>query len=288
VSAEPVSYDFRSPGRLSREGLRALQVANEAFAHSLATVLANTLRAVPHASVVTVRQVTYEEYLRRLPKPSLFSVLSFDTLAGSGILQLPMGFAMSIIDRLLGGPGGPQQPIRALSDIETGLIHSLIRRIAGEITPAFAPIAQVQAEVTGLVSGNEFLQVVPPSEPVVVSEFEIRVGDQVATASLCLALATLQPVLAAFDHQAPSAGPGSRVASDLLERHLQRVEIDVSVAFRGVSLTSSEVFALAVGDIVPLRHPVADPLIVAADGVAVAVATPGTSGKRLACQIVSM
>jgi len=288
VSAEPVSYDFRSPGRLSRERVRALQVANETFARQLSTVLSTTLRAVVHARVVSVRQVTYDEYVRTLPNPSLLTVLAFDGLPGAGLFQMPMGVVMSVIDRLLGGAGGREQPSRALSDIETGLIRSLVTRVAAELTYAFESIAPVHAEVTSLESNTQFLQLAPPADPVVTTAVELRIGDQVATATLCLALSTLKPVLASVDQlSAPSVDGPRDAAARSVEQRLQQVEIDVRVAFREVTLTSAEVFSLAVGDVVPLHHPVAEPLVVAADGVTVASATPGSHGKRLACQIVA-
>lgn len=288
MSAEPVPYDFRSPGRLSRERVRALQLANDTFARQVSTVLSTTLRVVTHASVTSVRQMAYEDYIRRLPNPSLLSVLAFDSLPGSGVFQMPMGIVMSVIDRLLGGPGGAQQPSRALSDIETGLVRNLVQRVAGEMTYAFEAILPVQAEVSALESNAQFLQLVPPSDPVVLSELEIRIGDQSAVSTLCLPLATLQPVLAAVDSRPSAGGDGARsLAALAVEGRLRQVEVDVRVAFREVSLTSADVFSLAVGDVLPLRHPVSEPLVVAAEGVRVATARPGGHGVRTACQIVS-
>jgi flagellar motor switch protein FliM len=257
VSAEPLSYDFRSPGRLSRERVRALQVANETFARQLSTVLSTTLRTVVYAQVVSVRQVTYDEYIRTVPNPSLLAVLTFENQPGAGLFQLPMGVVMSVIDRLLGGAGGRHQPSRALSDIETTLVRDLVQRVAGELTYAFESIAPVHAHLDTLESNTQFLQLASPTDPV--------------------------------DHASAEASLDGRLAAAAraVEERLQQVEIDVTVAFREVTLTSAEVFSLTVGDVVPLRHPVAEPLLVAADGVPVASATPGSHGKRLAAQIVS-
>ena len=289
VSAEPLSYDFRSPGRLSRERVRALQVANETFARQLSTVLSTTLRTVVFARVVSVRQVTYDEYIRTVPNPSLLAVLSFETQPGSALFQLPMGVVMSVIDRLLGGAGGRVQPIRALSDIEVTLVRDLVQRVAAELTYAFESLAPVRAELDSLESNTQFLQMAAPADPVVATEVEVRIGDQAASATLCMSLATLKPILASVDRASAAATADSRVAAAAraVELRLQEVEIDVTVAFREVTLTSAEVFSLAVGDIVPLRHPVSEPLLVAASGVPVASATPGSHGKRLAAQVVS-
>lgn len=288
MSREPTSYDFRSPSRFSRERVRALQVVNETFARQMATVLSSTLRVAAHASLLGVQQTTYDDYTRRVPNPSLLCVLSFDSLPGAGVLQMPMDIVMGVIDRLLGGPGGADQPSRALSDIETELIRRLLSQMAHELTYAFEFITPVQAQVSSLESNTQFLQIVPPSDPVVVSEFGLRIGDQRATATFCMPFTTLQPALEAVDVRPATTTSGAQAAAArAVERRLQDVMVEVRVAFREVTITSSEVFALAVGDVLPLRHPTEEPLAVSASGITIAQATPGSHGQRLACQIVS-
>ena len=285
----PDAYDFRRPNRFSREHVRALQIVNETFARQVATVLSTTLRVVSQASVASVGQTTYDEYVARVPNPSLLAVLSFDELPGSGVFQLPMDIVMGVVDRLLGGPGGGNQPSRALSDIETGLVRRLIQRIVLELTYSFESLDLiVHPKVVNLESDAQFMQLAPPSEPVIVSRFDLRIGDQSATATLCLPFATLQPALDKVGHRPATARVGAdAVTARAVEQRLYAVPVEVTVAFREVSLTSSEVLALSIGDVLPLRHPVAEPLSVAADGVRVAAAVPGSQGQRLACQVVS-
>src|SRR6476659_2148993 len=190
------AYDFRRPNRFSREHVRALQIVNETFARQFATVLSTTLRVVSQASVTSVGQTTYDEYVASVPNPSLLAVLSFDELPGQGVFQLPMDIVMGVVDRLLGGPGGGNQPPRSLSDIETGLVRRLVQRIVLELTYSFESLdLVVHPKVVNLESDAQFMQLAPPSEPVIVSDFEIRIGDQMAFATLCLPFATLQPAL---------------------------------------------------------------------------------------------
>jgi flagellar motor switch protein FliM len=288
VTAQPALYDFRRPNRFSREHVRALQIVNDTFARQFALVLSTALRSSCQVSVTSVRQYIYEEYTRTLPNPSLLAVLQFDPLAGAGVLQLPMGIVMSVVDRLLGGPGGPDQPNRPLSEIEVGLVRQLIQRIANELTYAFDSLTPVSPEVSSLESDPQFLQMAAPSEPVIVSEFNIRIGDQQATSTLCIAFATLQPALDALTDSQVTYREKDDVAAQAVERQLNAVSVELSVAFRLVTVTSSELVALAVGDVLPLNHPVAHPLAVLADGVQVAAAVPGSHGQHLACQIVSV
>jgi flagellar motor switch protein FliM len=289
VTAETSLYDFRRPNRFSREHVRALQIVNDTFARQFALVLSTALHVSCQVSVTSVRQYTCEEYTRTLPNPSLLAVLHFDPLSGAGVLQLPMGIVMSVVDRLLGGPGGTDQPNRPLSDIEVGLVRQLLQRIVSELTYAFDSLTPVNPGVSSLESDPQFLQMAAPSEPVIVSEFNVRIGDQQATSTLCIPFATLQPALDALtESQVTRRTEKDELATQAVERRLNAVPVELSVAFGVVTLTSSELLALAVGDVLPLRHPVAQPLAVLADGVQVAAAVPGSHGQHLACQIVSI
>jgi flagellar motor switch protein FliM len=194
-----------------------------------------------------------------------------------------------VVDRLLGGPGGLDQPNRPLSEIEVGLVRQLIQRIVGELTYAFDSLTPLNPAIGSLESDPQFLQIAPPSEPVIVSELSLRIGDQVGTSTLCIAFATLQPALDALTAtQVTHRTEKDELASRKVERQLNAVTLELSVAFQVVTITSSELLALAVGDVLPLNHPVAQPLAVLADGVQVGAAVPGSHGQHLACQIVSL
>jgi len=289
VTAEPALYDFRRPNRFSREHVRALQIVSETFARQFALVLSTAMRVSCQVSVTSVRQYTCEEYTRTVPNPSLLAALHFEPLAGSGVLQLPTDVVMSMVDRLLGGLGGADQPNRPLSDIEVGLVRQLMQRVVNELTYAFDSLTPVNPGVTSLESDPQFLQMAAPSEPVIVSELKVRIGEQQAISTLCIPFATLQPALDALtESQVTRRTDKDELAAQAVERQLHAVPVELSVAFRVVTVTSSELLALAVGDVLPLRHPVAHPLAVLADGVQVAAAVPGRHGQHLACQIVSI
>ena len=288
MNGTPALYDFRSPSRFSREQVRALQMVNETFARQMATVLSTTLRIVGHAGLTSVEQVTYDDYARALPNPSLLAVCEFAPMGGDGVFQMPMEVVMSVIDRLLGGPGTDEQPSRALSDIEAGLIRSVVQRIVRELTYAFDALAPVKATVQSLESDVQLLQLAPPQDPMVISNFELRIGDLVSTATLCIPVSTVAPVLDVLKAKPQElTGPQAAAARALKDR-MQEVPVTVTVAFEPIQLTSHEVLDLQVGDVLPLRHPTNQPLTLSADGVAVGAAVPGSHGRRLACQIVTL
>ena len=58
-------YDFRRPTKLSRDHVRALQMAYETFARRLTTLLTSTLRQVCRVNIREITQQSFDEYTAR-------------------------------------------------------------------------------------------------------------------------------------------------------------------------------------------------------------------------------
>ena len=286
--ADAQPFDFRRPTQFSREHARALQIVNETFARQFTTILSTTLRAVSSVSVTSVDHLSYDEYVRSSPNPSFLALIQLDPLPGAGVLQLPLGVAMAAVDRLLGGTGDGRQPERALTDIESALLRELVHRVLRELDYAFESLCKVTTSILALESNPQFAQIAAPSDMVVVSTFDVRIGTQESPATLCLPFAALQPALE------QAAGPalfGDRKgdpqeSSRAVAVRLGGAPVDVAVRFSTVALTSTEILGLRVGDVLPLRHPVSEPLSVCASDRVCASAVPGAKGRRLAFMIV--
>lgn len=282
-------FDFRRPNTFSREHVRALQIVHETFARQLGTVLSTTLRAVSQVSVASVHQITYNDYVASSANPTLLAVLSLEPLSGTGLLQVPLPLAMSVLDRLLGGSDMGPYPARPLTDIEEGLIREVLERSLRELSSAFESLVHLQPEIVQLESNPQFAQVAAPSDMVVAVIFDTRIGGQEGQLSLCIPFASLQPALERVTGH--SLGGDRRqddraAAAIAMGLAVQDIPIEVSVRFTPVGLTSEEVVGLRAGDIVPLGHPVDRPLAVLAGSVVVLPAVAGRQGKRLACRIV--
>lgn len=288
----PQPFDFRTPTKLGREHMRALQMVHEAFARQVATVFASSLRVISQVTVSGIQQVPWREFVSSTPDPSYLAVITLDPLPGSGVLHVPLRMVMSAVDLLLGGTGRGPLPQRGLTEIEEGLIRDLMTRALRELAGAMAPLMNVEAKVVQQESNLQFVQIAGATDATVLSTYEFRIGDTVDTASLCLPVSTIQPLL---DMAQQLARASSRTRADdgqaarsVVASRLLETEVEVSVCFRSVRLTSNDILDLAVGDVLPLSHPVAEPLTMYAENQAVLSARPGRRGKRLACVVVDL
>lgn len=281
-------YDFRRPRTFNRDHARVLQIAAESFARQWTTLLSLSLRAVSLVTVRSVEQLTYEEYLDRIPNPTYLGVLSLPPLPGTSLLHLPLRLVMTMVDRLVGGPGGVRQPSRPVTEIEATLVGTLLGRVLQALAQGFEGIAPLAPDLVGHEANPQFAQMAALSDMVVVIELDVRVGGSEGVASLCIPFKALQPVLdeltgrATDDHH--SADPVALRQS--LEDRLDDVPLPVSVRFAEATLTAVELAALRPGDLVDLHHHVDAPLEVAVSGIARFWGRAGRRGQRLACEVV--
>lgn len=285
----PELYDFRRPTKLSREHVRTLQIAYETFARQYATLLTTKLRAVSQVTLVSIEQLTYEEYIASLSSPTIMAKVSLEPLPGTAILEFSLSTAMVAIDHMLGGPGG-EQPMRPLSDIETPLLVNMLERVLAELAAAFEPIVEVRPAFMGIEYNPQFVQAGVASDPVIVASFDMRVGAEECVATLCLPFSGIFGKLQGDAAHAPLTAAQRTARENARNRVVANIEgapLEVAVRFQTVRMRPSDLLGLRPGDVVPLGHPVTTPLSVTAADITFAHAVPGSQGSRLACLIVA-
>ena len=193
-SGGPAPYDFRRPIKLSREHVRTLQIAFETYARSCGTLLTTRLRVVSSVTLASIEQLNYDEYVASLANPTVIAVVTLDPLPGSVLVEMASSAAMTAIDHMLGGPGGPQ-PERPLTEVEMPLLRGLIERMLGELRYGFETLVDISPKLKEIEYNAQFLRAHQPGDACVVASFDIKIGTEECVASLCLPFNTILPVL---------------------------------------------------------------------------------------------
>jgi len=284
---EARTYDFRRPVRLAREHAHLLRVAMQTWSRQTTTLLTTSLRVVCSLGNAQIEELSYDEYLSGMPEQSVCAVLSMDPLPGKALLSLDLPTVLTMIDHQLGGPGGTDQPDRALTDIEQAIIRQLLTRLLRELTYAFEQIAHVEPQLLAIESDARFVQAAAATDPVVVARLDLVVGGRESPVGLCMPFAMLGPTLEELTKTIDS-GDQTRARVEAARRTQQRladVAVDVRVRFEAVRLPSEQVGRLGVGDVISLQHPATRPLAVTSASTVFARAVPGTAGRTLAVLI---
>jgi flagellar motor switch protein FliM len=285
---QPRTYDFRRPTKLSREHVRILQIAQEAFARQATTTLTSMLRTGARMELVGIEQYSYDDYIATLPLSYFVATFTLEPLPGKGVLAYPLDTAMAIVDHMLGGAGAGDQPVRPMTAMESAITSHLLERLLGELADAFAHITPLTPVLDGVEYNPQLAQAAAGSETVMVATYSMRIGAREPDATLVLPFSSFAASLnnAASPQLSDSAKHKRQRAAEALKERLAEVPVDVSVRFNPLEVPSGDLLSLAVGDVLLLRHAQDSPLEVTTNDVTFAHALPSNHRRRLAAEIV--
>ena len=104
----------------------------------------SALRIVCTVNLVSIEQQSYAEYVDSLGAPTYMMMFSAEPMPGQGVLEIPLPATMACVDHMLGGPGGSDQPVRPLTEIESAVVRGLVERLLGEMRYCLADIVAME------------------------------------------------------------------------------------------------------------------------------------------------
>ncbi len=285
---EPTPYDFRRPAQMSRETARLLDMVYETVARQWSILLGSSLRTTCVVRFDRVEQVTYDDYVSAMASPTLLAVFDPTPHDGPAFLHLSLEAGYVAVDRMLGGPGG-EQPSRPATEIEVGLLSRLVERLLAELRYSLTVVNEIVPALRTLEFNPQFVQVAAPTDLFAVAHFEVAVAGSTTPATVAFPIDVLTPraVEASSAERDRERAVGAARSRALMTDLVHDVEVEVSVRFAPLPLTSQRILALRAGDVLALGHPVDRPLDVVSSGVVCAAGVAGTSGPRAAVLITS-
>jgi flagellar motor switch protein FliM len=233
----------------------------------------------------------FDEYVQSLVLPTQLLVLSSPTLGGTFLIDVDLGLAGAMIDRILGGAGRIPADRREPTAIESDLIGRIVDDLIPAMVEGWSHLATLEPTITERAFSPSLLRVAAPSHVVAVMTYEVRLGGASAPLTICLPHQTLEPILDRLSATAWYAQPERGVADgsrrDELTASLQQVNVPLTAILGDVELSVGELVDLQVGDVIRLADRAADPIRLTVMDQAAAWARPGRVGDRLALRLIS-
>ena len=282
-------YDFKRPDRFSKDQIRTLFMLHESFSRLLNTYLSASLRTMVDIEVLSVEQLTYQEFVQSMGNPSVIGILALPPLKGNIIIEVGTDLAFSYIDRVFGGEGKSGLKSRALTDIETAIMRRFIDTVTGYFKEAWSNVVEFRPNFETMETNPQFAQIVPPSDMVVLVTIHIKMGEVDGMMNICIPYLVLEPVMSKLTTSFWVAASADRESSPEqvaeLQRKIERTHVPFKVELGSVNITIREFLTLGFGDVLQLDTLTKDELICYVGTNAKFRAHPGTAGKRMAVQI---
>lgn len=285
-------YNFRRPDKFSKDNLRALRDIHREFSKAISLVLSGYLRMRVEIEIVSVDQLTYEEFVRSMPSPISVGVFEFEPLSGQVLLGISFEVISCIVNRMLGGVGNIEAQARELTDIEKALAKKVINIIIKSLEDSWNAIIPVTGKFISLDDNYQSIQVATAGEIVALLTFEVQIsGKHFGLFSLCFPYPVLETVLGHLSTQHIFQTKGLVASNDERLKMISKINtsnVDLRVQFGQCNITLDDFLQLSEGDIIKLDNKVQDDLIVKVNGEKKFFARPGTMKDKICVKITDV
>lgn len=285
-------YNFRRPDKFSKDNLRALRDIHREFSKAISLVLSGYLRMRVEIEIVSVDQLTYEEFVRSMPSPISVGVFEFEPLSGQILLGISFEVISCIVNRMLGGVGSIDAQTRELTDIEKALAKKVINIIIKSLEDSWNTIIPVSGKFISLDDNYQSIQVATAGEIVALLTFEVQIsGKHFGLFSICFPYPVLETVLGHLSTQHIFQTKGLVASNDERMKMISKINtsnVDLRVQFGQCNITLDDFLQLSEGDIIKLDNKVQDDLIVKVNGEKKFFARPGTMKDKICVKITDV
>jgi len=273
------SINFKSPDRVGKDQMKTLQTMHEGFGRKFAAGLAALLRAVVDVKLTGVDQQAYSEFIFGLDNPTCFNLLRAEPLEGNLILDINPAILYPMIDRLLGGGKEPTITARRpLTEIEQRLVLKVTKMFLQELKHAWENVIDLEFEVIQTESNPQLIQVVPPSEVVIVLCFEVAMVEVRGAITLCIPYNSYERISSKLSsgwtgYTSKKMATPQTIKS--ISKDIRNMKAEVKVKLAESKMKVHEFINLRVGDVICTQKRATSPLLVSVEGIPKYWASPG-------------
>ena len=251
------AYDFKRPDKFSKDHIRTLQMMHETFARLTTTALSAQLRALVSVHVLSVDQLTYEEFIRSIHTTTTLAIVNMDPLKGSAVLEIDPAITYTIIDKLFGGMGETTNTkiSRELTDIELSVMEGVIVRILGNLREAWSNVIDLRPRLGNIETNPQFAQIVPPNDMVVLISLDTKVGDNQGMTNLCIPYISIEPIISKLSAQYMYSSIRKGATDEnlsIIQNRLENVTLPIIAEIGEAQITVQEVLNLRLNDVIKL------------------------------------
>jgi flagellar motor switch protein FliM len=248
-----------------------LDLIYERFVRLFRMSLSNSLRKIASISIISTDLLKFGEFVNTLPIPSCVGILRSETLRGPALLVFESKLAYALIDSYFGGTDRPFTKIegKEFTHIELSIIRRVMDLAISDLEEAWAPVHKNKISFVRTEVNPQFVGVVPPSDVIISTTFEVELENASGTIALVIPYSTIEPIKHKLNATFQTEGDKQdKVWTNTMSEHLNQVEAEVNVNLGDTNITVGDLVNLNVGDIIPLGQDADGELKVLLEGVA--------------------
>jgi flagellar motor switch protein FliM len=284
-----VVYDLTSQDRIIRGRLPQLDVIYEKFMRSFRVSLSSALRKIATLNHASTDFLKFGEFINTLPMPTCMSVLRFNALRGSALLVIESKLAYALVDSFFGGADRPYTKIEGkdFTPIELSIVRKVVDLAIEDLESAWASVEKIDASFVRTEINPQFVGIVPPTDIVIASTFDVELENANGTITLVIPYATIEPIKQKLStgFQVESDQTDKKMWTAIIRSQLYETGVDVQVKLGESEITLQDLMGLKIGDVIPLDQDATGEFDVLIEGVKKFKAYHGIHHGSVAVQV---
>ncbi len=282
-------YDFSKPNKLAKDQIQTLRGIHENYARIVSNILSNQVRNNVKLTIVSIEQVTFGEFIRSIPNPTVMGIFTCEPLNGINILELNPQFCFNMIDLYFGGDMVHRYDAREFTDIEMMMTKEMLKGMIENLKTVWADVIELSPSLEAVETNPLLQQTLPHNETVVLMTFKVQVIEEDSFVNMCIPYRTIERIayeLHAKNYDIMKTKNPSFEYKEDIEQVLNRTRVDTSVLLGKTDITVSDFVELDVGDIVELDLKLNQPMKLLIENKQKFYVQPGLYDSKLAIQVV--
>jgi len=287
-----IVYDLTSQDRIIRGRMPQLDVIYEKFMRAFRVSLSSALRKIASLNHASTDFLKFGEFINTLPMPTCMSVLRFNALRGSTLFVVETKLAYALVDSFLGGADRPYTKIegKEFTAIELSIIRRVVELAIADLETAWASVAKIDASFVRTEVNPQFVGIVPPTDVVIASTFDVELENANGTVTLVIPYATIEPIKQKLSSgfQIENDQTDKKLWTSILKEQFQETEVSVKVSLGETEITLGDLLNLKPGDVIPLEQDATGELPIEVEGVKKFKGYYGISHGNVAVQVTKV
>jgi flagellar motor switch protein FliM len=284
-------YDLTSQDRIIRGRMPTLEMTNEKFARMFRSTMSSMLRKVINVSTMSTDMVKFGEFLKTLPVPTSLHLFKMEPMRGSALFVVESKIIFTLVDIIFGGSGTTSYKIegREFTAIENNLIKKIVISALADLENAWKALIDLKVTYQRSEINPQFAQVVPPTDVIIVVNFEVEIEYTTGIISLCIPYATLEPIREKLQAGYQSENMDvDKVWANRFKECLMMSNVDVVAELGKAQISCKDLLNLQKGDVIRLDQYATDAFNIFVEGIAKYKVYPGLYKGNHACQIAKL
>ncbi len=283
-----VQYDLANQDRIIRGRMPTLDIIHDRFIRLFRMTLSNSLRKMANISVNSTGPLKFSEFMNSLPLPSCLNILRLDPLRGAAVMVIESKLLYALVDSFFGGNDVPYTKIEGkdFTQIEIKIARRVVLSAIDDLEKAWEPVYPLKVGYSRTEINPQFVAVVPPSDVVIATTFDVELEKVAGTIKIVIPYATLEPIKSKL-----SVGFQSEqlevdfIWINRIKEQIMQTTANLLVRLGSADITVRDLIELEPGDIIQLSTDATLPLDVQVEGVPKFKGVPGLSKGNRAIKI---